>query len=131
MSEPEPDPALDAFLASPVLREWSAAITQAETERVLAESQREATVQERRAALLAELAALNAPEPEPPAPNPWAGRRHIACSCGCYHPILRDVKDRVEIRFACPHPVHHFEEFRLTYTNPPNDAAIVGEPCEY
>ncbi len=86
---------------------------------------------ERRAELLAELATLSQPEPEPPAPNPWAGRRHVECSCGCFHPVLRDVKERVEVRFACPHPVHHLPEFALTWTNPPNDAAIVGEPCEY
>ena len=107
--------------------EWTAEEAGRENERFM----HEAWVRERRAALLEELAHLNDPEPEPPAPNPWAGRRFVACSCTCYHPVLRDVKDRVEVRFACPHPVHHLEEFNLTYLNPPNDAAIVGEPCGY
>ncbi len=94
-------------------------------------SQRHAQIEERRGELLAELAALNQPAPAEPAPNPWAGRRFVLCSCECFHAVLRDIKDRVEVRFACPHPIHHLPEFGLTYTNPPNDAAIVGEPCEY
>jgi len=54
---------------------------------------------------------------------------YLQCGCGCYHPVQRDGVGRPEVRFACPHPTHTvtmLDGTPRTYTNPPNDGAVLS-----
>lgn len=50
----------------------------------------------------------------------------VKCSCGCYHPKSKDTIGRTEVRFACPHHVHTLDGTMITFTNPPNDGAVIS-----
>lgn len=51
----------------------------------------------------------------------------LGCACGCLHFLEEDIIDqRPVVRFRCAHYEHRLDGTEQTYTNPPNDGAVLA-----